>query len=283
MMAMSIDDFINKTISSVNRIFSDDRLIPKAGLIFGINFVMYLISLGVDLVPSFGIVIPSTLSESAHDLTKTFLSSVLPLVINVLTFPVWIYLKGYQFRISDKIRSGVKGNVLPEHDDIKKTMAVGGIYLTINYTLSIPFIILSLGPVFLGFTMITRTSGSNIPLLLAFVAGGLVSGIIFGIILLLVNLVIVPCLMYIYLRTGSIAGVFRVANVLSVIKSSWMYWLVLFLANIAFSIISLVIPILSCCLFPVVIPLLQTLVMLLTSAIVGSIYYNLDKSGLELE
>lgn len=280
---MKIDDFLNKTISSINRIFSDDRLISKVGLIFGINFVLQLISLGINLIPSFSSIIPATYSESTRDLISTFLSSILPLVINILTFPVWIYIKGYQFRISDRIRRGGYGECLPEHDDIKKTMSIGGIYLTINYTLSIPFVILSLGPVFLGFSMISRTNGNDLPLVLAFLAGSLVTGLIFGMILLFVNVVLVPCLMYVYLKTGSIGEVFRFANVWSVVKSSWPYWLILILINIVFKIVSVVIPILSCCLFPVVEPLMQTLVMLFTSAIVGSIYYNLEVSGLELE
>jgi hypothetical protein len=271
----------NKFVESINEIFGDDRFIYKFGFIFGLNFALNLLNIFIRLVGWSVDFWPASISQQTTDFLNTLFSSILPIGISILTLPAWIYRKGYRYMISDRIRKQ-KYPLLPEHGSMKRKMSIGSVFLTINYTLTLPIALVSMVPFVLLMTMQEQLSQpQNIGLFLAFVVGSIVITLLFSIVLLLIGTVLVPCLMYIYLRKKSVAEAFKTSNVIKIIKNSFLAWIILFVTSLGVGIIFALIRLFLCIIAPLVNPFIQTFGMLLHSTAVGAIYSQLEDVSLD--
>lgn len=278
---MKLKQTWNKFIESVNYIFGDERFVYKFGLIFGLNFALNLLNIFIRLLGWSIDFWPASISQQTTDFLNTLFSSILPIGISILTLPAWIYRKGYRFMISDRIRKDIHP-FLPEHGSMKRKMSIGSVFLTVNYTLTLPIALVSMVPFVLLMTMREQLSRpENLGLFLAFLVGSIVITLLFSIVLLLISTVLVPTLMYIYLRKKSVAEAFKASNVLKIIKKSLLSWIILFLASLSVGILFALIQLFLCIIAPLVNPFIQTFGMLLHSAAVGAIYSQLEDVRLD--
>ncbi|MEA3356966.1 MAG: DUF4013 domain-containing protein [Patescibacteria group bacterium] len=263
---------------SINEILSDSRIVQKVGIIFGINFILHIISLILQVIA-----ITSTLTSGSgigeeFDPTYIFASFVLPIFVQLLTLPVWLYIKGYTYQIANNIRAENTLDILPEHDNPKRTLSFGGIYLTISYTLTIPLAIASILPVMFALNMSTEwLISSGIEVFLGLYAGLIFAAVGFGTALFIINSVIVPCLIYVYLKKKSLIAAYNAANVFRVISASWKQWLLVIGISLAMNVVISILNLVLCCMGPIIIPLTQTLAVIVTGTLIGLVYNNLDK------
>ena len=263
-------------MKAIKAVLNDSRIVAKLGIIFGILIISSAITTILNLFINFTSYIP--LSEEYTYLSSLF-SLLISLVAPLLTFPLWLYMRGYALEIADSIRKGNLEDPLPEHSNIKRTLSIGGVSLTISYVVILPFILLISAPIFLLMLgLYSDPTFFSSPVMIAILFGLLFIGIASGFTILLVSLFFTPTMTYIYIRTGSVSKAFSMRTVFRILAESWSQWLLyaalVFLLNIIAGILTL----LLCCI-PVFAPAaIQTFVFALTSAILGSIYYNLDQN-----
>jgi hypothetical protein len=279
---MNFKKIFQKFLESVNKIFGDRRLVQKAGVILGLNFITGMLNLLVRII---GISVdfwPVSMDAASRQTINNLFTTFIPLAVSILTLPLWIYKKGYMYKIADNIRKNntrVNGGILlPEHEDRKDAMSLGSAFLSINYTLTIPFAVLSLIPFVLVMSMQGQMGlNSNPGVLMATLIGSFVVSILFSFVILFISSILVPILMNIYLKERKLREVFQFERVLHLIKKSWWLWLVLLLGSAAFRIVFWGVQVLLCCISPILSPFLQTLSMLLYSAGVGSLYWAMEE------
>ncbi|MBN2100503.1 DUF4013 domain-containing protein [Candidatus Dojkabacteria bacterium] len=267
---------VGRSIESVNKVFSDRRLIWKAGFLFGINLILNLISFAVRASSSVVTFIPDSYGQGYKDFFSIFLSWILPMLISFLTLPVWLYQKGYAYSISNNIRKGLDESVVPEHQNIREKIKLGGVYLTIEYTLVMPFAIASLVPVIVFSVYPSILDSLNISTSLIIVAATIFVAIAFAIIFLLIDSIVVPIMMYLYLKTGSLVQAFSFKSFIKILGSEWSAWIYMVILSITIAVITMVVRVVLCFLSVAAGPFIQTISYLITSAVLGGIYYNID-------
>lgn len=265
--------------NSIKAIFNDRRLVYKAGLIFGLYVISEIVSLGigtlVDLSSFFSSMVKSS---SVLTLMTTSVSFIGPMVI----FPVLIYAMGYMYRTADAVRKQSGGDLLPEHTDIKRTFTLGSVYFGEYYTFNFIFSIIIILAIVAGMFIFSRDSiapdSSTFSILLISLIVGLVVVILLtAIVMFFVNTFVVPSMMYIYLKKNSFALTFSFKAVSAVIVQAWQEWLLYYLFTALLAFLTLALKILVCCV-PVFVPaFIETLDLLCSAGILGSIYSELDQ------
>lgn len=274
-------------------IFNDDRFIQKAGVIIGINFVLSFLTFFINSIFQFSSLIlefvPISFGKVSSDQITAILNSpvtmIVTLVVSIATLPFWIYQKGYIFNISDRVRKNKTEPLLPEHGKFKKLSNIGGAFISIRYTLEIPFIIMSAILLLGGFPLITGQFSSGRPTIgMIGIVWIIVSVILISLIISILDSFVVPNLMYIYFKSGSLQSIFDIKTTWKVItesiKTSWQEWFIYFVVSIGLNLVRTGINIFSCltCIGILIIPVVNTLSEFIKSAILGNIYYNMDRS-----
>ena len=263
-------------MKAIKAVLNDSRILPKLGIIFGILIISTAISTILNLFINFTSYIP--LPEDYAYLSSVF-SLLISLVSPLLTLPLWLYMTGYSFEIADSIRKGNIEDPLPEHGNIKRTLSIGGVALTISYAIIFPLILLTFAPfVILMLGLASDQTLFSSPVMIAILVGLLFVGIAGGLTIFLVSLFVTPTMMYIYIRTGSVSKAFSMKTVVRILAESWSQWLFYAALVFALNFVAGILTLLLCCV-PIFAPaVIQTLVFALSSAILGSIYYNLDRN-----
>jgi hypothetical protein len=272
---MKIAKVWDNFVRAIGEIFTDSRVFVKFGVIFGLNFIVGLISQVIRLVGLSVDFWPVYMAVDTRQFLSSLFGSILPIAVAFLTLPVWLYKKGYLYDIANRIRIS-ETPLLPEHDDRGKQMKLGSAFLSINYTLTIAFALLSIAPFILILVFgqnINSAQGAAI-LFAAFIAS-LVVGFLFSLVIAFISVVLVPCLMYIFLKHRDLSMVFEFKRVWEVMRDAFWSLIILFFAAAGLRIAFSIMEILLCCINPIISPLMQTLSMFLYAAALGAIYKEL--------
>lgn len=273
---MDIGQFFNKCFKNIGKVFSDRDFLINAGVIFGINFVIYLITIFINILTSFTDYIPTEIYTENYFFISLVSSYGLPIIVSIITFPVWIYLQGYKFRVSNLVRMN-KENILPYHDNIGESMKVGGIYASIRYTLSIPLAGVGVIPIIaLVYYLPKLSSEGEFALLWAVFAGIIVVLLLLGLIFFVMDIFLIPCLMYLYLKTGHFSSIFSIREFWGIFSKSWLNWILIIILIICLYILIFFIRIITCCIGCIIYPITETLVLLITAALTGTVYQMLE-------
>ncbi|MBN1618910.1 DUF4013 domain-containing protein [Candidatus Dojkabacteria bacterium] len=272
-------------LESINKVLSDKRIIPKVGVILGLSFIETLIYFILTIITESTALFKSTLAynEILINAINIVFGNILPIVISLLTLPVWIYTQGFLYAIANNVRLN-ENEVIPEHGDINKLMKLGGKYLSVRYSLTIPFVITAMIPALFFMTTSKEIMQMNNPNIVIFlILWIIICAILFSITLGFIDGFVVPAIMYAYLnnhntRFDSILNSMK-DMLLSSVRSSWPTWIFLFIINSLISLLTIFIRIISCilCIGVLVIPFIDTFTLLVNSAILGTIYYNMDR------
>jgi hypothetical protein len=263
-------DFMN----AIKTAFSDSRLLPKAGIVFAVFLISETIAAIFGAVSKFSSLMP--FSNDYYSLA-TLISLCATLVTPFLTFPIWLYLKGYQFQVANTIRQHSTGDLLPEHSGIRKTLSLGGVYLTLSYAFIFPFILLTAIPGTLGLIwLVSNASSLSAPLILAAIVGLLLLFLLSSIVIFLISAFVAPAMMYLYVRTGSLVHAFSMRHVWSVISNGWLLWLEYICITLVLTLAGGFLKFALCCIPIFASAAVDTLLLISVGSVLGSIYHTLD-------
>ena len=270
------------TLDRVLTVFNDKRFLPKVAAVFCIYLLISGISWLLGALGFFSSFFSSFISPNSPFNLSTFIFYGTSLLVTILMLPFTIYLKGYTYMIADRMRRGLV-DALPEHNDLKKGLRIGGANIAALFGITIPVILLVslFAGILLMFVPLVFMDGYGA---LGF---GLMAGVFFVIILMVllfltINAFFVPSFMYIYLKERSIAEAFSPRRIWGVIQVGWEEFLMLWLFLLAVAFLTGVLGLALCCLGPFLKPLIQTVTLLLNGAFIGAIYYKLDQKFLEI-
>ena len=269
--------------------FKDSRILPKAGIIFGLSFLGLLLSWGANVLRYLLQIFAGSQPTDEMYIPALLCGVILQIVAGFISIPLFLYQQGYFYDAANSLRSlreSRETDALPEHGDIKSRLSLGGIFVTINITLTIPFIFVIVIAVVLLVSSITSSFyGSSPEALSGIVAGTLVIIGFSVLVMLAVQAVIAPAMMYIYIRERKFASIFSFELVREVIIESWWKFLLTgFVLNSASTLIIwliALIAIMTCCfipLLPLVQPAILTAAFLLRLGVYGEIYSSLDET-----
>lgn len=254
--------------------FKDSQFLQKAGVIFGVYFILNLISMALNITPYATMFLPRQLEDVY---LATYLTSMVgSFGVSLLTIPVSIYFLGYLYRTADRIRRNIT-EPLPQHADWKKTLSYGGVYIAINFALMLPLILILAVTAFLFFMVMFTISRVSEPLVLFLLLALMLVGLLVFLLMMLIAGFVVPSMMYNYVRTKRIGEAFNFNSLLSVIKVSWLDWLVVVGLMFAYSMVSGFVQMVLCCLGPLLTPLMNTLNIVLAAGVFGAIYHHIDE------
>jgi MFS family permease len=192
--------------------FKDKNWANKFGVYCLINLVPTFILITVVflwIIPFLGIV------------AFALLVILLPIII-IFT----IYLQGYILEIIKRTMNE-ENEEIPEHDNIKATLKLGLIRLLIELPptlLGVIFILLSIGLMIGGFLFLSQE---------VFIMGiiltilGIVLTIVAVFFTLFITTIVLPAMIYTYLKTGSIQAAYRIQNIHEVVRLAWKEFLII--------------------------------------------------------
>ncbi len=272
-----------KMFDTASQLFSDQRLLPKFGIVYGVNFILSLISVAVTVVTYIlQVSFEGNGAQSQNPLLMLLISG-LPLVINLLTLPIWLYPKGYFYEIVNRVRlhrdnPDLAEDLLPEHEDPRKTISVGGTYLSASLAFGMPIGIMMIASIMLGSSFVSQAfMTGDLALGLAIGAAILVVNLLFGLAMFLNGKLLVPAFMYLFFKKGSFHAAVKPRAVWEILKAAWWRFLligiVMFLIRIAFWVVKIVL----ICFGIFVRPALDTISLILEAGMLGSVYADLDE------
>ena len=255
--------------------FRDPRILPKAGIIFGIHSISGILQYLINFTPYITDFIPSSLNPEQVANISSLVSLLGSVLISLLLFPATLYISGYTYMIADCLRKGSE-EVLPEHDSIGDGIKIGGIAIGFSFLLSIPLIILLV----LSFILLYGAIGSagSIGGVMSF---GLITGIIVfiflvGIYFAALEIFIVPVFMYRYLTTQDFSGSFAFRPFVRILRQSWVDWIVVFGITLLLNMVTFGVQMILCCLGPFVTPFIDTVSVLAAAGLTGAVYNKLE-------
>jgi hypothetical protein len=273
---ISLPKVFDKFIESLIEVFNDRRLINKFGLLYGINLILGMVSLFFSIIGASVNLWPISLSIATRQNIRMIFQSVIPILVNFLTLPLWLYKKGYTYEIANRIRAD-KLTILPEHENFKSTTSLGGTFLTINYSLTMPLFLTSLVPfLFLMNYKDGLNSEQDMIFLIAFLIGSAVISMLITMAFAFISNIVVPFIMYVFLKKRDLASAFDVNNFLYIFKKGFVAFVLLFVLNILLSVGFGALRLILCFLGPIAGSLIQTSRIILTGIFLGSIYYALE-------
>jgi len=256
----------------------DDRLFQKAGIVFGLYLAIFLISLLFNVTTYFSSSLLGIFPNADRELLNILVEILSILIVILVTFPVSIYLLGYQFRIADAVRKG-KESTLPEHDSIWGTCKLGVVYSTLGFIMLAPLVIigiivfvLSLGVV----VSLSDTSNGSSGMVLGGVAGLVIITLMLGVLTFLVSTILMPACMYVYLKTGKLSAALSFSRVRDVISAAWLPFLIIAGLRMILSFAMGVVMLVTCCAGPILRPLLDTLTLLVCGGLFGAVFHEIE-------
>ncbi|MDD3661580.1 MAG: DUF4013 domain-containing protein [Candidatus Dojkabacteria bacterium] len=269
-------------LNFIPRVFNDRRLLPKAGVIWAIFFFNTIFSLGInaaltstDIFRFSSFAFPRGFSNDAFPL----LAIAMPTLSSLILLPVMLYVRGYFLETADSIRtSAVKKDdldVLPEHSNLGKTLTTGLVYIGAQFLLIGPLVLITMISAALPIVLLSSIDSTWITALL--IAAFVFLMIILSVVMFAVAILVIPALMYVYLKYRDLGKLMSPSTIMTVITHAWPQFLgvavIMLVINVLFGILTVVL----CCCGPIVSPTVETAGFLVHSAMLGGIYYNLDK------
>lgn len=262
----------------IKKVFKDDQIKKKVGIIFAVYFVLSLISLGINVL----IYATSFMSEYMETVSNFgsymyMMSSLLPIGISFLTIPVSLYFIGYQFLGARRLQEGKVVDVLPEHNEIGKKLKVGGVHFLFGLITTFPAALLFAGGIVMTLIGSFGLEDGGNAAYVALIICGILLSLVFFAVLVLVNTFVVPSMMYLYLKYDKISVALVPANVWKVVKAGVVDFLMLLLVNMAMGVISGIAAFVLCCIGFIVTPLAQALTIAVIAGATGSVFASIDK------
>ncbi len=249
-----------------NTIKTDKNWFKKIGIIWGLSLITYLISVIVQVLTySSGLITPF-ISEEYMMLTQLLLMFILPFSIQILIFPIYLYISGYKFKIA-------KDQAIDDHSDIKSMFKLGGIYITTSLSMNIVFGLLSIlvSTIFL-ILLIAALQSFNLAMILGVISGAIVMMFISFFVMTFINGFLVPSMMFIYLKTESIPSMFNIDYLKPTLKAIWQDLLLLMIVNYFLGILLGMFSFILCCLGPLTSAAVETIRLVLNGLLLGQIY-----------
>lgn len=261
---------INKALKTIT---SDKNLFSKAAFIWGLFLISPLISMILSVLNIFtGIIFPYVGEDQAL-LVSMMTSFVIPIVIQSLLLPVSMYISGYKFRI-------VETGEIPEHNDTMKTFkyAFANLLASLSINLIFGLLILVITGI-IALLIIQIIGGFNEATVIVVILLGIFLLFLLMIVFTVINILIVPSMMFLYLRTKSIRQMFNISLLQTELQSNWKNFLLLIVVNIVLNFILGIVSFIFCFLGPLITATIQ-MVTLIVNGILLSQIYSKGKTGL---
>lgn len=263
---------------SIKLLLKDSRLVQKAGIIFGLFVISEIFSLVVNLATNITSIIP--LPED-YDGLLSLITICISMLVPFITFPIWMYCQGYAFQVANSIRKDRNSAKLPEHNSWRHTFKIGTIYLSLKLIFTLPFLLIIslfiLGPVIAASIGALPVPASEAFFVLAAVMGVCVVILLSMAVLFVFSTFVIPAMMYIYIHTGSAAKAFSIGIVKKVLAESWLSWLEFLGIVFLLTITAYVLKFFLCCIPIFAAAALDSMVLLATGAMLGTVYIKLDQ------
>ncbi len=199
----------------------------------------------------------------------------LPFFILLISFFIInLYLQGYVLEILKNIKEKKK-NTKPEHKNIASKFKLGLVRFVLSLgptVIVIFFVTTSIVTITWGiYSMETTTSLAVTSIIL-----GSLIGLISILTIIVVNIMIIPSMIYIYLETNSISKAYNPSKILSIIRNAWKEFLIIYAVSLLTSIIISAVGQIPC-IGAIIILLGTAYIVFIIALLTGKIFVELDK------
>lgn len=249
-----------------SKIRNDKSIWKKLGVLLGLFMLTAVISLIIQVVSSLSSYIAPFFPDDSFLIFQLSLNLGLPLMIQALIFPVHLYLQGYKLEM-------VKTGEVPIHGNYMERVKSGFKYALGIFTVN--FVVGLLAVTFIGMIVLLLSvlfQGESWIFAISLTSGILVIVFALLIVYTIINALVTPAMMFVYLNKGTLKEMFDMSAIRSILRKCWKDLLLVVLINYLLNTVLGIAGFILCFLGPLTMGAVQAVKLILNALLLSQIY-----------